>query len=75
MTPLPPDPLPLNGMSREQANTLKAEVRRMEADPSVGKHGFRLYLQSSMPCGHLLANLLMCDRPPFGCLECLTEAL
>ncbi len=61
-------------LSREQANLLKADVRRMEVDPSVDKHAFRLYLESRMPCGHLLANLLMCDCPPFGCLECLAEA-
>ncbi len=60
-------------MRREQADRMKAEVLRIENDPAVDKHAFRLYLESCMPCGHLLANLLMCNAPPFGCLECLPE--
>lgn len=52
------------------AEAIEAELRRLEADPAVSKRAFRLYLQSPMPCGHAVADLLMCPDPPTGCAVC-----
>lgn len=57
-------------LSKEKADAVEAEMRRLESDPAAGKHELRLFMQSLMPCGHVVGNLLTCDAPPFGCLEC-----
>ncbi len=57
-------------LTRKQADEIEAETRRLEANPTVDKHAFRLYLESPMPCGHPVANLLMCEDPPYGCVIC-----
>ena len=58
------------GLSEEQADQVEAEMRRLEADPEVSKRALRLYMQSPMPCGHAVGNLLTCDKPPIGCVIC-----
>jgi hypothetical protein len=59
-------------LTLKQAIAAEKEMRRLEADPKVTKRELRLYMQSSMPCGHAVGNLLTCDRPPNGCVMCLT---
>lgn len=51
---------------------IETEMRMLEADPNISKNQFRLFLQSPMPCGHAVANLLTCSEPPFGCVICNT---
>ena len=53
-----------------QAEEIEAELRALEGDPEVGKQELRLFLQSPMPCGHAVGNLLTCPDPPFGCVIC-----
>lgn len=60
-------------MSTDQADTIEAEMRRLENDPTVDKHALRLFMQSPMPCGHAVGNLLTCPDPPFGCAVCLPD--
>lgn len=57
-------------LTKEQAETVEAEMRRLEADAATDKHALRLFMQEPMPCGHAAGNLLTCDSPPFGCLIC-----
>jgi hypothetical protein len=57
-------------LTEQQAKQVEAELRRLEADPLVTKTELRLFLQSPMPCGHAVGNLLTCDSPPFGCVIC-----
>lgn len=57
-------------LSETQAGAVEDEMRRMEADPSVDKHALRLFMQSAMPCGHAVGNLLTCPTPPYGCVLC-----
>ena len=57
-------------LSKEQADEIEAETHRLEADPTIDKHAFRLHLEHPMPCGHATANLLMCEEPPYGCVIC-----
>jgi len=59
-------------LTLKQAIAAEKEMRRLEADPKVTKRELRLYMQSSMPCGHAVGNLLTCDGPPNGCVMCLT---
>lgn len=57
-------------LTEDQADIVEAEMRRLEADPTVDKHMLRLFMQDAMPCGHAAGNLLTCDSPPFGCRVC-----
>lgn len=57
-------------LSREDADALENELRRLEADPNVSKMELRLFLQCPMPCGHAAGNLLTCSDPPYGCVVC-----
>jgi len=57
-------------LNEEQADAIEAEMRQMELDPSISKTEMRLFMQSCMPCGHAVGNLLTCDQPPFGCVIC-----
>lgn len=57
-------------LTTADAEAIEAEMRRMEEDPTVTKHALRLYLQSLMPCGHAVGNLLTCPDPPAGCVAC-----
>jgi hypothetical protein len=57
-------------LSKDDADAIEAEMRRLEVDPAVGKHELRLFMQWPMPCGHAAGNLLTCDSPPFGCVIC-----
>ena len=60
-------------LTEEQADAVEAELRHLEADPSVSKTELRLFLQHPMPCGHAAGNLLACPDPPFGCVICNAE--
>jgi hypothetical protein len=57
-------------LTLKQAEDIEKEMRELEAHPSVSKHAFRLFMQSLMPCGHAVGNLLTCSDPPFGCVIC-----
>jgi len=57
-------------LTLQEAEEAETEMRRLENDPQVGKHELRLFMQSPMPCGHAVGNLLTCDAPPFGCVIC-----
>ena len=57
-------------LTEAQANEIEVEMRRLEADPAISKHALRLFMQSTMPCGHAVGNLLTCDSPPIGCVIC-----
>ncbi|MDO8957713.1 MAG: hypothetical protein Q7W38_12810 [Deltaproteobacteria bacterium] len=57
-------------LTLKQAEDIEAEMRQLEADPEITKHGLRLYMQSIMPCGHAVGNLLTCSDPPYGCVIC-----
>lgn len=61
-------------LTQEQADEIEAEMRRMEADAAVDKRAIRLFMQSPMPCGHCVGDLMTCLDPPFGCASCLTAA-
>jgi hypothetical protein len=61
---------PIRRLTREQAEAIEDELRRLEADPAVSKTELRLFLQHPMPCGHATGNLLTCPDPPFGCVIC-----
>lgn len=63
---------PYNRLTREQADAVEAEMRRLESDPAVTKRALRLFMQLPMPCGHAAGNLLTCPDPPFGCVVCNT---
>ena len=58
-------------LSANEVNAIEAEMRRLENDPSTDKHALRLFMQWPMPCGHTVGNLMTCDDPPFGCVQCL----
>ncbi len=58
-------------LSAEQIEAIESEMRRLETDPNVDKHALRLFMQSPMPCGHSVGELMTCDKPPFGCAACL----
>lgn len=53
-----------------QAEEIEEEMRCVEADPAMDKHALRLFMQSPMPCGHAVGNLLTCPDPPYGCVIC-----
>lgn len=53
-----------------QYNKIEEELRNLENNPEVSKQQLRLFLQSTMFCGHAVGNLLTCDNPPFGCVIC-----
>ena len=57
-------------LTAEQAGSIEAELRHLESDPEVSKRALRLFMQSLMPCGHAVGNLLTCPDPPFGCVVC-----
>ena len=57
-------------LTRLQADKIEAELKHLEADPTIGKTELRLFLQSCMPCGHAVGNLLTCPEPPYGCVIC-----
>lgn len=57
-------------LTETEADEVEAELRRLEADPTVSKNRLRLFMQTPMSCGHSTGCLLTCDRPPFGCVEC-----
>jgi hypothetical protein len=59
-------------LTKEQANAVEEEMQALESDPKVDKHALRLFMQSLMPCGHSVGNLLTCPYPPFGCVICGT---
>lgn len=62
----------MNILTKEQANIIEAEMRYLETNSSISKIQLRLFMQSCMPCGHAVGNLLTCDMPPFGCVICNT---
>jgi hypothetical protein len=57
-------------LTAEQAGEIEAEMRHLESDPETSKRALRLFMQSAMPCGHAVGNLLTCPDPPFGCVVC-----
>ena len=57
-------------LTKEQADSFEDEMRKLESDPSVSKTELRLFMQSVMPCGHAVGNLLTCPVPPCGCVIC-----
>ncbi len=57
-------------LTKQQADDIEAEIRRLEFDPMVAKRELRLFMQTSMPCGHAVGNLLTCSWLPWGCVEC-----
>lgn len=61
---------PRSALTEPEADQFEAELRRLEADVSVTKTAFRLFLQGRMPCGHPVHDLLTCPDPPFGCVTC-----
>ena len=61
-------------LTREEAETVELALERLEQDSSVTKTELRLFLQSAMPCGHAVGNLLTCEEPPYGCVVCNTIA-
>jgi hypothetical protein len=65
-----PQPAVREKLTSEQADSIEAEMRRLEADPQVSKRELRLFMQSLMPCGHSVGELLTCPDPPFGCVKC-----
>ena len=58
------------GLTQNEAETIEAEMRKMEGDPQVSKHELRLFMQHPMSCGHAAGNLLTCNDPPYGCVIC-----
>lgn len=58
-------------LSKGEADAVEAEMRALEADPATTAVQMRLFMQSSMPCGHAVGNLLTCPDPPFGCVSCI----
>lgn len=60
----------LKKLTRQQADKIEKEMRKLETDPKVTKTELRLFLQHSMPCGHAAGNLLTCQDPPYGCVIC-----
>ena len=54
----------------KQANQIEIELYELENNPNISKTELRLFLQSTMPCGHAVGNLLTCDNPPYGCVIC-----
>jgi hypothetical protein len=60
-------------LTKQQADKIEEEMRRMESDPTVAKTELRLFMQLPMPCGHATGNLLTCDKPPFGCVICARQ--
>lgn len=65
-----PTPASTDRLTREQADNVEDEMRRLEADPATTLRQMRLFMQSPMPCGHAVGNLLTCPTPPFGCVVC-----
>ncbi len=59
---------------KAQADQIEAEIRRLEADTSVGKQELRLFMQTLMPCGHAVGDLLTCPDEPWGCVQCNASA-
>ncbi len=57
-------------LTREQADTVEAEMRALESDPATTATAMRLFMQHPMPCGHATGNLLTCPTPPYGCVVC-----
>ena len=57
-------------LTRADADEVEAELRRLEMDHLVTKRQLRLFMQSCMPCGHAVGNLLTCPDPPYGCVIC-----
>ena len=57
-------------LTQKQADEIEAEMRLLESNPATTIVQMRLFMQSPMPCGHAVGNLLTCDRPPFGCVIC-----
>lgn len=63
-----------NRLTKTQADIIEEEMRRLETDPTVSKRELRLFMQLPMPCGHATGNLLTCDKPPSGCVKCLSNS-
>jgi len=63
----------MSKLTYRQAVIAEREMRRLEKEPSVSKKELRLFMQSLMPCGHVMSNLLTCPDPPYGCVVCLHQ--
>ena len=57
-------------LTQQQADEIESEMRLLESNPSTTIVQMRLFMQSVMPCGHAIGNLLTCSEPPFGCVIC-----
>lgn len=57
-------------LTRAQADEVEAEMRALEGDAATTVEAMRLFMQSQMPCGHAVGNLLTCPTPPYGCVIC-----
>lgn len=55
-------------LSLAEANAIETEMRCIEGMGT--KRELRFFMQSLMPCGHAVGNLLTCDTPPVGCVIC-----
>lgn len=60
----------MSKLTLQQAEELEIEMRRLEETPAVSKRALRLFMQTPMPCGHAVGNLLTCPDPPSGCVIC-----
>lgn len=57
-------------LTKSQADEVESEMRALEANPIIDSRAMRVFMQSSMPCGHAVGNLLTCADPPYGCVVC-----
>lgn len=54
----------------EQVDVVEGKIRQLENDANVTKEQMRIFMQSPMPCGHAVGNLMTCATPPWGCVVC-----